>query len=91
MTCIRQYRHILMFKRAGRGHEPGGIAETPAGACAVVCPACPNFDFNLPKDWATRPFQCVGTAALDVLCSTLSGGCTASYCRSMQTSVSLTA
>ncbi|VDC00369.1 unnamed protein product [Peniophora sp. CBMAI 1063] len=59
MTCIRQFRHIFMFKRAGRGHEPGGIAGTPPGACAVVCPACPNADYNLPTDWATRPFQVI--------------------------------
>ncbi|KZV59848.1 hypothetical protein PENSPDRAFT_537814, partial [Peniophora sp. CONT] len=57
MTCIRQFRHVFMFKRAGRGHEPGGIAGTPAGACAVVCPACPNYEYNLPKDWKTLPFQ----------------------------------
>ncbi|KZV60626.1 hypothetical protein PENSPDRAFT_549935, partial [Peniophora sp. CONT] len=57
MLCARQWRHIFMFKRAGRGHEEGGIAATPPGACAVVCPACPNYELNLPTDWATRPFQ----------------------------------
>ncbi|VDC04364.1 unnamed protein product [Peniophora sp. CBMAI 1063] len=55
--CARQFRHILMFKRAGRGHEPGGIAGTPPGACAIRCPACPNLDLNVPKDWALSPFR----------------------------------
>ncbi|VDB96150.1 unnamed protein product [Peniophora sp. CBMAI 1063] len=49
-NCVRQFRHIMMFKRAGRGHEPGGIAGTPSGACAVRCPACPNFELNEDKD-----------------------------------------
>ncbi|KZV59553.1 hypothetical protein PENSPDRAFT_554740, partial [Peniophora sp. CONT] len=57
-NCVRQFRHITMFKRAGRGHEEGGIAGTPPGACAVRCPACPNFDTNVPLDWASRPFRC---------------------------------
>ncbi|VDC02624.1 unnamed protein product [Peniophora sp. CBMAI 1063] len=56
-TCVRQFRHVLMFKRAGRGHEPGGIAATPLGACAIRCPACPNFDLNVPLDWALSPFR----------------------------------
>ncbi|VDC07778.1 unnamed protein product [Peniophora sp. CBMAI 1063] len=46
-----------MFKRAGRGHEEGGIAGTPPGAAAVLCPACPNFDLNVPADWALSPFR----------------------------------
>ncbi|VDC00600.1 unnamed protein product [Peniophora sp. CBMAI 1063] len=55
--CVRQFRHVFMFKRSGRGHEPGGIAATPPGACALRCPACPNFDLNVPLDWATSPFR----------------------------------
>lgn len=66
MTCARQFRHIFMFKRAGRGHEEGGIKETPGGACAVVCPACPNYEYNLPQDWAQRPFQFVHCLRIQV-------------------------
>ncbi|VDC00223.1 unnamed protein product [Peniophora sp. CBMAI 1063] len=55
--CVRQFRHVMMFKRAGRGHEPGGIAGTPPGACAVPCIACPNLKLNMPENWASRPFQ----------------------------------
>lgn len=52
----------MMFKRAGRGHERGGIEKTPVGACAVRCPACPDTKMNLVPDWATRPFQYVSLA-----------------------------
>ncbi|VDC05642.1 unnamed protein product [Peniophora sp. CBMAI 1063] len=58
-TCVREFRHILMYKRAGRGHEPGGIAATPLGACALRCPACPNFDLNVPLNWAASPFRVI--------------------------------
>ncbi|KAI0038982.1 hypothetical protein FA95DRAFT_1585382 [Auriscalpium vulgare] len=55
MTMVRQWRHIAMVKRAGRGHEDSGIAGTKDGACAVVCPACPYPGINLPDDWASAP------------------------------------
>ena len=35
-----EWRHILMAKRAGRGHEPSGIAGTEHGGLAVECPSC---------------------------------------------------
>lgn len=58
MLCVHEFRHITLFKRAGRGHESGEIAKTPPGACAVRCPACPNSEMNLIADYAKRPFQC---------------------------------
>ncbi|KZV65957.1 hypothetical protein PENSPDRAFT_563397, partial [Peniophora sp. CONT] len=57
MTCIHEFRHIMLFKRAGRGHEPGSIAKTPAGACAVRCPACPNVEMNMEAGWEKNPLQ----------------------------------
>ncbi|KAJ7588021.1 hypothetical protein C8J56DRAFT_889867 [Mycena floridula] len=39
------------MKRAGRGHEAGGIAATKAGETAVLCWACPQVGINLPSDW----------------------------------------
>ncbi|KZV65011.1 hypothetical protein PENSPDRAFT_587550, partial [Peniophora sp. CONT] len=66
-NCVRQFRHILMFKRAGRGHEPGGIIGTPPGAVAVQCPACPNFDMNVPADWALSPFRFVSSVSSQFL------------------------
>lgn len=40
-----------MAKRAGRGHDPGGISTTPPGGLALLCPACPQPDINLPQGW----------------------------------------
>ncbi|KAF7306182.1 CxC2 domain-containing protein [Mycena chlorophos] len=47
----RQHRHLLLLKRAGRGHEPGGVDGTGIGELAVRCPACPRPDVNLPNGW----------------------------------------
>ncbi|VDB87214.1 unnamed protein product [Peniophora sp. CBMAI 1063] len=55
MTCVHEFRHITMFKRAGRGHEPGGIAATPNGACVVRCPACPDKSMNMRPGWESDP------------------------------------
>ncbi|VDB94346.1 unnamed protein product [Peniophora sp. CBMAI 1063] len=62
MTSIHEYRHIMLFMRAGRGHEPGGIKGTPSGLCAVRCPACPDKDMNLEKGWASRAQQWLNRA-----------------------------
>lgn len=51
----RQWRHVRMLKRAGRGHDPQGIAKTKPGECALLCPACPQPGWNLPPDWADAP------------------------------------
>ncbi|KAG6819829.1 hypothetical protein H0H93_008178 [Arthromyces matolae] len=53
LRVVRQYRHLKMLKRSGRGHDNEGIAATKPGECAVVCPACPQPGQNLPKDWKT--------------------------------------
>ncbi|KAG1785033.1 uncharacterized protein HD556DRAFT_1435285 [Suillus plorans] len=41
--------------RGGRGHDPGGIAETKAGELAVLCLACPHPGKNLPSGWEHSP------------------------------------
>ncbi|KAJ6479858.1 hypothetical protein C8R45DRAFT_906215 [Mycena sanguinolenta] len=51
----RQWRHVQMLKRAGRGHDLTGIAGTNVGECALLCPACPQPGMNLPPDWAEAP------------------------------------
>ncbi|KAG6806067.1 hypothetical protein H0H92_012822, partial [Tricholoma furcatifolium] len=51
MRAIRQWRNLKMVKRAGRGHEAGGIKDTKPGDCAVLCPACPQPNINLPSGW----------------------------------------
>ena len=41
----------MALKRAGRGHEPGGIDATSKGELTVECPACPHPGRNLPDGW----------------------------------------
>ncbi|KAJ7127920.1 hypothetical protein C8R44DRAFT_616252 [Mycena epipterygia] len=51
----REWRHIQMLKRAGRGHDPSGVEGTKPGECALLCPACPQPGKNLPVDWKEAP------------------------------------
>ncbi|KAJ6452843.1 hypothetical protein C8R45DRAFT_1112863 [Mycena sanguinolenta] len=55
VRMTRQWRNIQMLKRAGRGHEPTGIAGTKSGECALLCPACPQPGKNLPAEWKNTP------------------------------------
>ncbi|KAF8194573.1 hypothetical protein BJ912DRAFT_1030927 [Pholiota molesta] len=55
LRVIREYRHLKMLKRAGRGHSPTGAEGTSAGECAVLCPACPQPGKNLPEGWQDAP------------------------------------
>ncbi|KAJ7096966.1 hypothetical protein C8R44DRAFT_586248, partial [Mycena epipterygia] len=55
LRMTRQWRHLQMLKRAGRGHDPAGVANTAPGACALLCPACPQPGKNLPPDWKDAP------------------------------------
>jgi hypothetical protein len=53
----RQWQHLLLLKRAGRGHDPceDRINATKAGEIALLCPACPYLGINLPPEWYTAP------------------------------------
>jgi len=55
MVIIREWRHIKMAKRAGRGHHRLGIAGTSQGELSIPCRACPHPGINLPADWAQAP------------------------------------
>jgi hypothetical protein len=50
-----QYRHLLMLKRAGRGHDSSGVWGTGAGELAIECPVCPDPKVNLPEGWENAP------------------------------------
>jgi hypothetical protein len=52
---VREWRHLKMLKRAGRGHAASGVDGTAPGECAVLCPACPQPGKNLPPDWKDAP------------------------------------
>ncbi|KAI0682359.1 hypothetical protein C8T65DRAFT_597017, partial [Cerioporus squamosus] len=54
MLMARQWRHLKMMKRGGRGHDPAGVKATARGECAVECPACPQDGKNLPTVGKTR-------------------------------------
>ncbi|TFK61703.1 hypothetical protein BDN72DRAFT_746198, partial [Pluteus cervinus] len=55
LNILRQYRHVKMLKRTGRGHERGGVDATGTGQCAILCPACPHPGLNLPENWENAP------------------------------------
>ncbi|KAJ7841679.1 hypothetical protein B0H13DRAFT_1910144 [Mycena leptocephala] len=55
MNMIREYRHLQMCKRAGRGHHPEGIAATQPSELAIPCHACPHPGINLPEGWEDAP------------------------------------
>lgn len=51
MRIVRQFRHVKMMKRAGRGNVENGVKTTSAGELAIICPACPIPEINLPEGW----------------------------------------
>ncbi|KAG1776918.1 hypothetical protein EV702DRAFT_1179602 [Suillus placidus] len=55
LRMVREWRHLKVLKRAGRGHDPTGVEGTREGECAVLCPACPQPGKNLPDDWQDVP------------------------------------
>ncbi|KAI0689311.1 hypothetical protein C8T65DRAFT_700284 [Cerioporus squamosus] len=55
LHMIRQWRHLKMLKRGGRGNVPQGATAVPQGSCAVECPACPHPGKNLPDEWESAP------------------------------------
>lgn len=69
---VREWRHVKVLKRTGRGHEPGGADATTAGELALQCPACPQPGVNLPDDWKDAPddIKCVHPAR-NVYCTNL--------------------
>jgi hypothetical protein len=61
LRMIRMWRHLRLLKRGGRAHNPTGAQGTSPGELAVLCPACPYPDINLPADWmlATKDLEFV--------------------------------
>ncbi|KAG1720604.1 uncharacterized protein EDB91DRAFT_1240394 [Suillus paluster] len=55
MQMVREWRHLKMLKRAGRGYDPAGVEGTVSGECAVICPACPQPGKNLSDNWPDAP------------------------------------
>ncbi|KAF8066722.1 hypothetical protein FPV67DRAFT_1768075 [Lyophyllum atratum] len=55
LRMVREWRHLKLLKRAGRGNDPLGVKATREGECAVMCPACPLPGINLPDTWREAP------------------------------------
>ena len=52
---VHQWRHGRLLKRAGKGHDPGGVESTEEGECAVLCPPCPHLGINMAEGWENEP------------------------------------
>ncbi|KAF8999472.1 hypothetical protein BDZ89DRAFT_934749, partial [Hymenopellis radicata] len=57
LRMIRQYRHLKMMMRAGKGSQKDGASRFSRGELTVQCPACPIPFVNLPPDWKERVDQ----------------------------------
>ncbi|KAF8888811.1 hypothetical protein BD779DRAFT_1611227 [Infundibulicybe gibba] len=55
IRMVREWRHLKMLKRAGRGHDPSGVTGTTEGELTLLCPACPHPGKNLPENWKECP------------------------------------
>jgi hypothetical protein len=53
MRVFRQWRDLILRKRAGHGHEPD-VSPSNAGL-ALFCPACPQPGINTPDNWTAQP------------------------------------
>ncbi|KAJ7431147.1 hypothetical protein B0H11DRAFT_2165768 [Mycena galericulata] len=51
MHIVRQWREVKRMKRGKRGHDVGGVRATKQGELALMCRACPQPGWNLPRDW----------------------------------------
>ncbi|KAJ6489830.1 hypothetical protein C8R45DRAFT_826294, partial [Mycena sanguinolenta] len=47
----REYAHLQMLLRGGRGHDSMGVDGTRPGQLAIRCPCCPRPGVNLPQGW----------------------------------------
>ncbi|KAJ7024514.1 hypothetical protein C8F04DRAFT_1270212 [Mycena alexandri] len=54
LRMTRERRHLMILKRMGRIHLLNGVRKIAAGACALLCPACPQPGKNLPVDGAWK-------------------------------------
>lgn len=57
LRMSREWRHLMMLKRAGHGHEDSGVKGTQPGSLAILCSACPHPGINLPINWRSVPMS----------------------------------
>ncbi|EKM49244.1 uncharacterized protein PHACADRAFT_59929, partial [Phanerochaete carnosa HHB-10118-sp] len=51
LHMVREWRHLQLLKRAGRGHDSEGVNATRPGKLCTRFPACPQPGVNLPENW----------------------------------------
>lgn len=49
LRVVREWRHIRMLKRHGRGNDSTGARGTGVGDCVVHCLACPRPGVNMAE------------------------------------------
>lgn len=55
---MRQYRYLIMLLRGGVGNTPArDLDDLKPGELAVLCPACPRPDVNIPAEWESAPLE----------------------------------
>ncbi len=65
---VREWRHIRMLKRHGRGNDSSGSAGTTVGDCVVHCLACPRPGINLSESRQSEEYvlSCSSPLASDL-------------------------
>ena len=53
LRMVRMWRHLQLLKRGGRAHAETGVNGTSPGELAILCPACPHPNINLPANWTS--------------------------------------
>lgn len=51
LRVVRQFRHLTLLMRGGKGCEDDGANNVGVGELALACPACPRPAINLPANW----------------------------------------
>ncbi|KAE9391203.1 hypothetical protein BT96DRAFT_832389, partial [Gymnopus androsaceus JB14] len=51
MHATSQWQTVCLYKLHGRGQYPNGCDSVQMGDLAVICPACPYPNINLPLDY----------------------------------------
>ena len=55
MRMIREFRHLKLMKRNGRGNIKNCLISTSSSDLTVPCPACPIPGINLQDEWEQAP------------------------------------
>ncbi|KAG6904762.1 hypothetical protein DXG01_007349 [Tephrocybe rancida] len=59
-----QWRHLVMLKCGGRGHDPSGADRTAEGELAVPCPTCLHDGKNMAYGWRESSKLCLSTLSV---------------------------